>query len=300
MLNYKKQATELISEIVLNKKKIFIIPSKEGILYFVTNFILFFMGLIYANNVVLLIAFTLISFFCTNMIYTHFNIQKLGIHHLSIQNAHAEAPLKINLVLNSQKKSSVQEINFYFKKSKKKIHLGYLEEVNEHKNYQIQSILTKRGQYDFKRLMISTIAPSGIFTAWRYWNTKQSFYIYPSIGTVSEEIKAKYNSLFLGNDRSGNFEYYLKDPNIDAKQIDWKIYAKSRQIYSKKYSSDTNMTHHFQLNRLTESEISQIATDIHYLYRHEINWTLRLNQKKYSGKDQHKLYKDCMEALSVC
>ena len=63
---------------------VYILPTSDGLKVLALNFLLLIMGLVYANNYVLLFNFVLFCLCLSSMFYSHYNLNKLKLESLRI------------------------------------------------------------------------------------------------------------------------------------------------------------------------------------------------------------------------
>ena len=100
---------------------IYILPTIDGLKVMALNFILLVMGLIYANNYVLLFNFILFCLFLGSMFYTHFNLSGLTLKNTQFPSMYVNENGVLSLTFNSSNAQGHYFIRPYFKNSKIKI-----------------------------------------------------------------------------------------------------------------------------------------------------------------------------------
>lgn len=263
--------TKSIENKIVKKNKIYIIPSKQGFIFLGINFTLFLIGLTYANNFTLLICFILFIFFLFTMFQTHQELEDLSEfqlnfhegslkkHYFSTKDTHKN--LKVDLMINSD--------NYRIKKTPS----------SQTPIYKLHDL--KRGYYQSPRIKLYTIGDYHLFYVWSYRNLNSDIYIYPTPKETTNKKEYFQNKLsFQGNEEFNQYQLYSSGMN--SHRIDWKVYARLDQLYSKKYDDKEPIGMH--INYLDfigshESKISQMSYLIDLCYKKSIPFALNIKDQ---------------------
>ena len=165
-------------------EQLYIIPTLDGLKLVLLNLILLIIGLVYANNYVLLFNFILFCLFFASMFYTHFNLQGLKLISAKIQPLHACD----NGILTLQFKTTSGLGHFFIGIRIK----NNLIEIQKHSfsfppnNGSYKSLkvdipikATKRGLVTIDRICIETLFPFHLFCCFAYFKPPLVITIYP-------------------------------------------------------------------------------------------------------------------------
>ncbi|MEX1056863.1 MAG: hypothetical protein WED11_03970, partial [Natronospirillum sp.] len=89
--------------VALGQKHIFIMPNRYGIGLLMLVLLLFLMGTNYQNNLVLALAFWLLSVFILSILLTYHNLSGLRLNSGHGVPGHAQTPIKHSLTLHSER-----------------------------------------------------------------------------------------------------------------------------------------------------------------------------------------------------
>ncbi|WAJ71414.1 DUF58 domain-containing protein [Catenovulum adriaticum] len=156
----------------LNKRNIFILPSRAGIAYLLITFAIFLLATNYENNLSLLLSYWLISVWIIILYLSYFNLSGLHCQAKAIQAVHAHDKIQLDIHLNS---------------TKLRFDLNWQDEAQTHikqlkPNLQLLKLnwtAPSRGVWQLPRIKLFSQAPLGLFTAFSYLDFNQQTLIYP-------------------------------------------------------------------------------------------------------------------------
>lgn len=286
-----------------DRPKVYIIPSRHGFRFVAINFFLFLIAITYANNLALLITFIMVTFFILQMFSIHRIIQNfildnanfsddyINHDHLAYLNTNKDLDIPLSKYIRMTLVGEEgQEVETSFHK------------VNSPTSLQFKILYPKRGIYHFKRVKFYTYGPTKLFYVWRYFPLKKTVTIYPE----RKKIDSIRNILDQGertNTGESEFEYHLRyNRGISSKRIDWKVYAKTDQLYAKKYSDheaivlDINFSS-FQDEK--ENVLSYMSYLVDKYYHESIPFKLTLPNKAIQPSKGYRHFEESMEAISA-
>lgn len=217
---------DTIEKQIVKNSKIYIIPTKQGFLYIGINFALFLIGLTYANNFTLLISFILFIFVLMCMFHTHQIMEQLNNPQIQYRRGNSKTFRLMIKDLNE-----LISVRYYFNRKK------YID-FNRTMNKSIfKPIGMKRGLYKNQKFQFYTKGLYNLFFVWTYKEQRQDLFIYPT-PLFFEEKNLASEQLYqpTGHDEFSHHNPYRKGEN--SKRIDWKVFARTKSLYSKKYTHE--------------------------------------------------------------
>ncbi len=222
----------------LDRNKIFIIPSRLGLVFIVLTILLLLMGINFQNNLVYLICFWLLSLIVINILYTFRNLSGITITVIRNENCFAEQNAGFELEISSR-----------FKRNFSAVDIGWadvdMSHFDLHENEQVRINLShpteKRGIIKPPRILLVTRFPTGLCRAWAYAQMDLRALVYPkpilqdergkdaSQGDESEDGKEVANGT---SDFSSVREYRAGD---SLKQIHWPQFAKTGELATREF-----------------------------------------------------------------
>jgi len=287
---------EKIESKIITQNKIYIIPTREGFTYLLVNFTLFLIGLTYANNFTLLISFILFIFFILIMFQTHGILEEFKERKINIQSA---TPKNFYLQLNEI--PAYINIEYHINGPHKNQKLSF-KRINEHETkskFKLQNAI--RGFYEQGRFKFFSSGEYGLFYVWSYLKQDSNFYIYPKLIESSSIQNFKKNLIT----HFGSNEFAFHSPymhGMNSKRIDWKVYAKSDQLYAKRYDQEEDYGQFIDYYLQTgshEEKISKTAYLVHKAKQKGLSYAVQLRSKKIGLSNGEAQYHEVMQALSV-
>lgn len=236
-----KRQSDASHHITVNRRQLFILPTRHGIAYFLILLLILFGSINYENSLGHILTFLLGSLGLLGMIYTHQNINRL-----KVKIGHAEPVFAGQHIL----------FPVYISRSSKSIHpnLKLLSEtgqvetahlINEDEiECKLQLNAPNRGYISPGRIKLFTEFPLGLFHAWSWLRLESQCLVYPKPDSHHHPLNFSHaeNSSGLSNsDKQGvdDFEgirhYQAGDlPNHMA----WKAIAKTGELQTKIFNSE--------------------------------------------------------------
>lgn len=286
--------------------QIYIVPTLDGLKLLVLNLILLIIGLVYANNYVLLFNFILFCLFIASMYYTHFNLQGLKLSAIRFNPLHAGESGHINLTFQSKSSLGHYFLTIHFKSDL----IGSGDNTFSFSIQETQSIARvalpitslKRGTGSLKRISVETRFPFHLFRAFTYYDINLALTIYPenkALGLHHEKTLAEES---LGNEE----DFYLKDyqPGDSLKRVQWKKLAQSGKMLTKQTTSNQEqpIVLCFSSDTLSstdkENELSSICFGLHERHSQNLNYGLMLDTLSIEPGHSQLHLQRCLKALA--
>jgi len=226
------------STITLNQKKIFILPTREGLYFIVVVLFMLLAGINYQNSLIFGIAFLLLSLFMVGMLHTYRNLSGLRIVAGSSRSAFAGEDAEFQVILQRRGERQYEALQLGWNKD-------LLEEVDLVEKEEVRVKLyvpsTTRGILNPGRLLIQTVFPLGLFRSWTWQDLDVSTIIYPrpiQAGNLPpSETLGEEGELV---EREGADDFYgMRDynPGDPLKHIAWKSFARTETLMVKQFAS---------------------------------------------------------------
>ncbi len=278
-------------------RTIYAIPNRYGGALF-GMFIVFIMaGAAYSNNLIFMMGFIILSFAFTSILQTARTIRNLEILSVNISSLSVGKISTGQIVIQNPTKYYKPKFEIELKEFKAKFSVPELQ-PHETRSISFSFQLPKqRGLYNVKTIRASTISPYGLFKAWMYIKVQDVFIVYPSMYGRSELPLAMDN---LGEGFSGHRQYVSGDT---YSRIDWKIYARTRNIFIKEFKDSSTKKVVIDWDKLKisnlEDRISQIALWVDKACQLHVEFGIKIPgyQSPIQTGLQH--YHECMKELSV-
>ena len=290
------------------KSKIFILPTREGLVFLLIGVVLFIIALAYTHNLAFSAAAVFMSIVMISAFFTNNNLSMLevrGVQALGGESGKAE--LKVSVFNKSRHQRFCLECSL----------AGFTSfSLNlEGGEGGILSIPLKgeRGIYRYERLTLSTKFPFGLFRSWRNYRIPGRAFIYPRFkGALAlpvsrgGELKGGMpSSLEVGSGSEEFFGHRRYREEDSLYRLDWKAYARKRGLWNKIFKDPSIPRLGIDYDRIPlkerEDKLEQMAKWIDQAESLGAFYKVFLegaNLPTEWGRGA-KYFQDCMEALSV-
>lgn len=292
-----------VNEISLQHKNIYVLPSKLGMQFLLIALLNFVMGINYQNNLILAMAYLMVVILVFSILTGYKNMRGLSVKYLFALNSYAPKSPYARYQLQST--SSSQQVKLMISGSESEtISL----DDSDKKTIEIALNCTKRGVYGLEKAKIISHFPFGLVSVWSYIQPSDVIYVYPtpkSAENLDIELHEELNDAGdNAQSRTGSDEFYQLTPFIIGSalnKVSWKHYAKTQQLLSKEFTSDTTQELALNFNMLcgnTEYRLSQLCFLVNQLTEQQIAFSLTLPKKKISKASGDVHQTACLKALA--
>ena len=287
----------------LDQRSIFILPSKEGIIFIVSVLALFIGGINYVNSLILTMAFFLTSLMLVAILHTYRNLQGLIFTSEKSEPSFVGDFVRYTVIINTERKDAHEGILLQLQ--------GAAEVrccVDPHQSNKVNLFIParRRGVQKPGRLLVQTKYPLGIMRAWSWIDLELAALVYPAI-LEGEQPKSdngvddreQSQSISGVDDFSGLNNYQEGDP---LSRVYWKVLARGLPLATKSFEQPVSESCWISINRVPgalEQQLSILAYWVLKLSESRAEFGLDLGsvQIQPSRGPQHK--KQCLKALAL-
>jgi uncharacterized protein (DUF58 family) len=283
--------------------KLYIIPSRFGLLASLSLVVMVFAGIVYANNSIILIAFLGASLLLALMIETHTNLKAIEFIRAEVSSGFAgqTGELRILLKNKGQNLTSVVELSpnidlaerFSIGPGDQQLCVAHLA-------------LLKRGRHRLKRIRIGSTAPAGLFWAWGYVDLQIEYVVFPKpeglkvmpIDVQSISLATK-NLRRSGDDFSGHKNF---ETGHSWRHVDWKAVSRGRPWLLKDFQSMAPEALIFDFSKLQgdfEQRLSQLSLWVSDAHKMGQAFSLKLGNKTMTSGFGPSHALKCLEELGT-
>ena len=291
------------NKITLNHRRIFIMPSKQGIIFALLVIGLFFGGVNYQNSLILAMCFLLASLGQIATLHTYRNLSGLCIQAGHSDNAFAGDKAAFYITLSRMGKRRYEALKITWEGSVPQV-LDLLDNIEAKAKIFIP--VENRGLYKPGRLKIETYYPMGILRAWTWIDLDMDCLVYPKpifIDFINESTQQSMDGLLTNatgdDDFDGLRKYVIGD---SLKQVSWKNMARGQGMHTKTFVGYADETiwldwHNFP-GKETELRLSALCYWVLTLSETNQYYGLRLPEKEIQPATglAHKVH--CLETLA--
>ena len=227
------------NSITLNQRKIFILPTRQGLIFALLVSAMVMAGINYQNSLVFALAFLLASLFMVAMLHTYRNLSGLTLVAGSTRPAFAGEEAEFTIVLKRLGDRTYESLQLGWNPDL----MGNANLIeDEEARVRLFVKAKRRGRYNPGRFLLQTFYPLGLFRAWSWIDLDMHTIVYPrpiaggeipsTTATSQEE-----GELIL---RDGAEDFYgLREyqPGDAIRHIAWRAYARSETLMTKQFAA---------------------------------------------------------------
>ncbi len=236
-----KRQTIVNHQFIINRKQLYILPTRHAISYFFILLLILFGSINYENSLGFMLVFLLVSLGFLGMIYTHQNINQLKIKIGQAEPVFAGQSIYFPVYI-SQTSNSIRP-NLKLLSETGQITSTHLIN-NKNTECQLQLTTTQRGYVSPGRIKLYSEYPLGLFHAWSWLKLKGQCIVYPEPDSQHHPLNFTENDTqgtSISNkqgidDFAGIRQYQAGDlPNHMA----WKAIARTGQLQTKLFNNES-------------------------------------------------------------
>ena len=250
----------------LNYKNLYIFPTKKGFLFVLLAVILWIMGTNYQNNLIIAVAFFVISLLVVIIHTTFFQLAglRVQIDRISIAQAFGAAQVQVKL----ESEHHCQAVSLAWQDSRTLSKAGDVL-PKESSTRELSVPVGKRGVYTLPRLLVQSEAPFGLIRCWTWLRFPSSVEVYPeprkcerlkTSAALNKGDQVQALPSRGGEDFSGLDEYQAPD---SMHRVAWKQLAKGRGMLVKEFEQPVSQSFWLSLEAMScqniEDKLAGIA-----------------------------------------
>lgn len=289
----------------LSPRKIYIIPTRWGILYGVMLLALLIGSINYSVSLGFFVTFLLTSLGNIAMLHTWRNIVYLDVHLLSAKPVFVGDSATVLIQVSEPKNRARFAITAHFAS-----HLAHTEDItpNESQLFPLQITIHKRGYVACPRITLYTEFPLSIFHAWAYFESTFQLLAYPQAisylanpATSADTNAEGGNALSKGDDEFNGHKTYVVGDSFS--RVDWKASSRGMGILTKQFSGNGQsalwLDWDATMGLETEARISQLSYWVVDAYQAQQTFGLRLPNITLSPNNTEAHYHESLTALAL-
>ncbi|MEM8498278.1 MAG: DUF58 domain-containing protein [Pseudomonadota bacterium] len=229
-------------EITLNQRRIFIFPSRAGLVFLLLVLGLLLGGINYENNMLFSFAFLLLGVFLITILHTYSNLSGLTLRSTAARPTFAGDFADFELVLSRSGLRRYEGIRFAWADADP-VTADLVKGTQ--KRISIFVPAPNRGVLKLGRLLVETYYPLGLIRAWTWLDFDAKCLVYPrpeisraELQSVAEANDEGSYTQQHGSDDFAGFKDYV--PGDSLKQVAWRNVAKGLPIMTKHYQSQAD------------------------------------------------------------
>lgn len=222
----------------LNRSNLFVFPTLQGFSFLLTAIVLWLVGTNYENNLVLALAFLLVTLFIICILHTFANLSGLSIQFLSAKPVFSGETAEVKLLVSRTGTRGRDSLSFYWRDN-----LPAVTSLIDEDEVQITVMVDTqgRGWFDPGRLIVESTYPLGIIRSWTRLDMACKILVYPKPIFAGPLPKAHAlrdegdTSTHRGADEFSGFKAY--QPGDSMRDVAWKYFARGLDVMSKEFTA---------------------------------------------------------------
>lgn len=245
---WAKKRLPIGRQITLNYNRVFILPTKAGIVFAAMLFVILLVGINYQNNLAYGLCFTLSSVMFLTIIHTCRNLSGISLTNAGAEPVFAEdiANFKIRLEITQGKHILRQAIGIRWAKTSETTDLQDMQLVDVGKLEGAELLLSKkapkRGFFSPGKIYIETQFPLGLFVTWTELDLLLNVIVYPkpiegtlsSLGHAGDDEEGLH-SFGRGVDDFQGLRTY--QPGDSKRLLNWKSFSKGQGLFVRDFTA---------------------------------------------------------------
>lgn len=232
-----KQRIKPAAKTTLNSRSIYVLPSRNGLLYLLSTLLIFIAAINYAVSLAFGLAFMMASIFVLAILYTFTNLNQLSLKRLPVLPVFCGESIAFNVELSRKSTHSHEALELAFNEGPN----SYADLVDiDRLAVQVFAEAKHRGYYRAPVLRVTTYFPLGLCRAWSVVNLDMQCLVYPAPIAFAME---NFSSGGGGSEetalmREGSEDFYgLREyvPGDSLKQVAWKNVARGQGMHLKQF-----------------------------------------------------------------
>lgn len=249
--------------------RIYILPTGLGLVYVLANIAVVLVAATYFNNLVFFLSFLMLASLLMAMVKTNYALAPVSLEFVESLDGGAGDHARLVFRLLNGSKNPIPSLVV---RSASKAHFlkeSFIHEVPQ-MGYDVIVNLPAplRGVYTCPEMIVETRAPLGLFRSWKHFRLRGMYFVYPTpVGrSLHESAQTVISPGRAGSSpsREGDVDQlrpYRKGESYH--RIDWKTFARTRELFSKQEIGSAVSSFQFDLQRLPgedrEARLSQMA-----------------------------------------
>lgn len=285
--------------VTLHWRRLYVLPSKPGLFFFLTSSTMMLAGLNFNNNMSLMLVFLLFGVAQVALYKTFLNLKDVIINQVHAAPVFLGEAYQLNVQLIAMNQS--YQIEVAMEDLKEAVNI-----VSKSAQCQLSGESKQRGYQPLSRLKIVTRYPLGLVTVWAYCLPNAKVLIYPRPETPCPPFPrhggqdGRDSTVILGDEMDDLKSYQAGDPIRD---IAWKKSAQGQGIFVKKYHLKQGQELCFDYNQMNlndiEARLSRLTAWIVEASKLSLNYQLKLPQFESRMGRGERHYHDCLTALAL-
>lgn len=277
-------------------------PSRFGVAFGAMALVLFFLAVGYANNLIYIFVFFLISVAVTGILLTNKNMDIVRVEGIESPELFAKEEGGVRIDLENTSDIPAWEVEAVFAKSRELTPRISLAPKSQ-ESLSLKFTPSVRGYITLPRITLQSAYPFGLLRAWKYAVSEEKILVLPQRkGDVEFPVDAVSGERVQ---QSGLFRDHRSFQSADPlSRIDWRASARRQELLVKNYEEPEKPALHFSWDQTAyledgESRISQLCLWIDLAAKQGYSYSLTLGSKELEKNSGASHRYECLKALAL-
>ncbi|MFT5085057.1 MAG: hypothetical protein ACI9Y1_003114, partial [Lentisphaeria bacterium] len=260
----------------LNRRNLYIFPTKLGFAFLLLVFVLWLLGTNYQNNLILALAFLLVSIFVVSILHTFSNLAGLEFTFKGVAPVFSGEIAQFTFDVKNPNSQACDHICASWQQNRERIEIFALE-ANSSSPIFVPIDAPRRGVLLPGRLLLESVFPLGLFRCWTWLNWNAQGLVYP------EPLKVDLLPSFVLEDEAGEGDHPVRGgedfnalndyrPGDSPRHISWKTYARGKGLFTKEFSQNISREIWLDFSSMTSNDGELQLSGLCY-------WALQFHQQ---------------------
>ncbi|MBO9666166.1 MAG: DUF58 domain-containing protein [Bdellovibrio sp.] len=279
----------------------YILPTGFGLAFGLMALTLFFMAVGYANNLIYIFFFFLLSVALTGMVVTNLNVNAVDFLEVTGSDLIAGEVGRVRVMVANSSPFERFQIEAHFDKTKNS--LPFSLGSSERSNVEVPFAAPSRGIHALPRLILQSKFPFGLLRAWRVFKEPGIVLVLPKRAGIKQFPSGSSEDVHLNS--VGLFrDHRIYQSGDSVRRIDWKASARRHDILVKNFEEPEKPALSFQWQQTegmgdVEARLSQLALWIDEAEAQRFEYSLHLGFRNIPASSGKEHWRTCMEALAL-
>jgi uncharacterized protein (DUF58 family) len=221
---------------ILSNKRIFVLPTKQGTVFFIILVLMLLGAMNYSNSMAFVLTFWLGSVSLVSLLYTYRNLVKLEIRLVAAEPCFAGGHAVFGLLLTNRQPRQRFDIDVQSRDGSSAVASISSE---DHAQISLAIAAAQRGRLQLGRVTLSSRYPLGLFRAWAYVDVEAESLVYPRpadhapLPRSGQGTGERMETVEEGSDDFHGFRQYQTGDS--PRHIYWKALAKEQGLVTKQF-----------------------------------------------------------------
>lgn len=289
--------------IILDRKRIYILPTAYGLLFSILLLIMLIGSINYNNSLGFALTFLMGSIATISMMHTHRNLAGLKIKTNTGRSVFCGQNASYPLIISNT--GRIEKLSIILLHESRQTFIDI--PANSTITSQLEMKTRKRGRLQIGRIKVCTGYPLGLFQAWSWIIPDSDCIVYPA--PENNAPPPCFENTGTGNSQTSNKgldEYFglrLYQPGDPIKTIAWKQTARGNDVFTKQFTGSGGQTLWLEWDIIEtsslEHKLSRLCSWVLECETAGFNYGLRIPGNTIQPGNGHKHQHCCLTALAL-